>query len=98
MTRTERPRPYQFRLDQASGVPVYRQLIDQVQGALASGTLRMSGSRKLAGCAHPAPAPLACEPLEARAFENEPFVTEDSTFLVDVELVIARDPQVPAKQ
>ena len=32
--------PFSFRLDGHSGVPVYRQLIDQVQGAIASGTLR----------------------------------------------------------
>ena len=31
--------PFQFRLDLRSGVPVYRQLIDQVLGAIASGTL-----------------------------------------------------------
>jgi DNA-binding transcriptional regulator YhcF (GntR family) len=31
--------PFAFRLDPHSGVPVYRQLIDQVQGAVASGTL-----------------------------------------------------------
>jgi GntR family transcriptional regulator len=30
---------FAFRLDAHSGVPVYRQLIDQVQGALASGAL-----------------------------------------------------------
>src|SRR5271154_3385652 len=30
---------FAFRLDAHSGVPVYRQLIDQVQGAVASGTL-----------------------------------------------------------
>src|ERR1700686_4858619 len=29
-----------FRLDAHSGVPVYRQLIDQVQAAIATGTLR----------------------------------------------------------
>ncbi len=28
-----------FRLDNSSGVPVYRQLIDQVQAAIATGTL-----------------------------------------------------------
>jgi GntR family transcriptional regulator len=28
-----------FRLDQHSGVPVYRQLIDQIQGGIASGAL-----------------------------------------------------------
>lgn len=32
--------PYRFRLDNATGVPVYRQLIDQVQLAIASGALR----------------------------------------------------------
>ncbi len=32
--------PFTFRLDGHSGVPVYRQLIDQVQGAIASGVLR----------------------------------------------------------
>lgn len=31
---------FSFRLDGQSGVPVYRQLIDQVQGAIASGVLR----------------------------------------------------------
>lgn len=32
--------PFAFRLDAHSGVPVYRQLIDQVQGAMASGVLK----------------------------------------------------------
>jgi GntR family transcriptional regulator len=31
--------PFGFRLDPASGVPVYRQLIDQVQAGIASGSL-----------------------------------------------------------
>jgi GntR family transcriptional regulator len=31
---------FSFRLDGHSGVPVYRQLIDQVQGAIATGALR----------------------------------------------------------
>src|ERR1700727_861435 len=31
---------FAFRLDGQSGVPVYRQLIDQVQGAIATGKLR----------------------------------------------------------
>ena len=31
---------FTFRLDGHSGVPVYRQLIDQVQGAIASGALK----------------------------------------------------------
>jgi len=30
---------FSFRLDPHSGVPVYRQLIDQIQGGIASGTL-----------------------------------------------------------
>ncbi len=34
-----RERPFGFLLDLASGVPVYRQLIDQVQLAIASGVL-----------------------------------------------------------
>jgi GntR family transcriptional regulator len=37
-TETERT-PFVFRLDGHSGVPVYRQLIDQVQGSIASGAL-----------------------------------------------------------
>jgi GntR family transcriptional regulator len=36
---TEIP-PFAFRLDPHSGVPVYRQMIDQVQGAIAMGVLR----------------------------------------------------------
>ncbi len=36
MTRTA---PFTFRLDTRSGVPVYRQLIDQVQAGIASGNL-----------------------------------------------------------
>ena len=32
-------KPFQFRLDPHSGVPVYRQIIDQVSGGIASGTL-----------------------------------------------------------
>ncbi len=32
-----RKAPFAFRLDLASGVPVYRQIIDQVQGGIASG-------------------------------------------------------------
>jgi GntR family transcriptional regulator len=41
MTRTVQSRkgPFEFRLDSVSGVPVYRQLIDQVTGGIASGTL-----------------------------------------------------------
>ena len=35
-----RPAEFVFRLDGHSGVPVYRQLIDQVLGAVALGTLR----------------------------------------------------------
>lgn len=33
-------RPFQFALDLHSGVPVYRQLIDQVHSGMASGSLR----------------------------------------------------------
>jgi GntR family transcriptional regulator len=33
------PAPFGFKLDPHSGVPVYRQIIDQVQAGLASGTL-----------------------------------------------------------
>jgi GntR family transcriptional regulator len=40
MTKTaKRVRPFQFALDLRSGVPVYRQIIDQVLLAIASGTL-----------------------------------------------------------
>lgn len=38
MTGTARS-PIRFRLDAHSGVPAYRQIIDQVQGGLASGAL-----------------------------------------------------------
>jgi len=34
-----RKAPFTFRLDSASGVPVYRQLIDQVQAGIAAGGL-----------------------------------------------------------
>jgi GntR family transcriptional regulator len=42
MKRTNEPesKNFAFRLDGHSGVPVYRQLIDQVQGAIAIGKLR----------------------------------------------------------
>lgn len=33
-------RPFRFQLDLRSGVPVYRQLIDQVMGGIASGALQ----------------------------------------------------------
>src|SRR5271156_4525480 len=33
------PRPFAFRLDMHTGVPLYRQLIDQVQAAIAAGLL-----------------------------------------------------------
>ena len=32
--------PFRFRLDDSSGVPVYRQLIDQVQGGIAAASLK----------------------------------------------------------
>jgi GntR family transcriptional regulator len=37
---TESATPFQFALDLHSGMPVYRQLIDQVRGGLASGSLK----------------------------------------------------------
>lgn len=41
MSKTEQnaKRPFEFRLDLHSGVPVYRQIIDQVTGGIASGAL-----------------------------------------------------------
>jgi len=33
------PPPFQFKLDPQTGVPVYRQIIDQVQGGIAAGSL-----------------------------------------------------------
>lgn len=46
MTKTENNRrPFQFRLDLRSGVPVYRQIIDQVMAALATG--RLAGGDQL---------------------------------------------------
>jgi len=41
MKRSAEPdiQPFAFRLDNHSGVPVYRQLIDQVQAGIASGAL-----------------------------------------------------------
>src|SRR4051794_34996873 len=35
-----RPQPYQFKLDVASGIPVYRQIIDQVSLGIAAGALK----------------------------------------------------------
>ena len=39
MSTTEQSRPFAFRLDLRSGVPVYRQIIDQVTGGMAAVTL-----------------------------------------------------------
>jgi GntR family transcriptional regulator len=39
MSGTTQNKPFPFRLDLTSGVPVYRQLIDQVMGGKASGAL-----------------------------------------------------------
>ncbi len=39
MSVTKRRQPFAFRLDLNSGVPAYRQIIDQVTGGLAAGTL-----------------------------------------------------------
>ena len=36
---TRNSRPFHFQLDSHSGVPVYRQIIDQVTGGMAAGTL-----------------------------------------------------------
>ena len=36
----ERASPYQFRRDMGSGIPAYRQIIDQILGGIASGALR----------------------------------------------------------
>src|SRR5689334_13215211 len=38
---TNKRRPFQFQLDLHSGVPVYRQIIDQVIGGIAAGALFM---------------------------------------------------------
>src|SRR3954447_25968516 len=38
-TTAQNGRAFSFRLDVASGVPVYRQIIDQVLGGMAAGTL-----------------------------------------------------------
>jgi GntR family transcriptional regulator len=35
----EKRRPFRFRLDPQSGVPIYRQIIDQVTGGIAAGAL-----------------------------------------------------------
>jgi GntR family transcriptional regulator len=37
--QTNRNKPFQFRLDLRSGVPVYRQIMDQVMGGIAAGSL-----------------------------------------------------------
>src|SRR5450759_3767589 len=39
MSNTAQNRIFEFRLDLHSGVPVYRQIIDQVLGGIAAGTL-----------------------------------------------------------
>src|ERR1035438_7655134 len=39
MSTTAQNRAFAFRLDPRSGVPVYRQIIDQVMGGMAAGTL-----------------------------------------------------------
>jgi GntR family transcriptional regulator len=39
MSNTAHNRTFEFRLDLRSGVPVYRQIIDQVLGGIAAGTL-----------------------------------------------------------
>src|SRR5947207_14179984 len=39
MSNTAQNRSFEFRLDPHSGVPVYRQIIDQVLGGIAAGTV-----------------------------------------------------------
>ena len=39
MSTTDQTRAFEFRLDLKSGIPVYRQIIDQVMGGVAAGTL-----------------------------------------------------------
>ena len=39
MARSQAPNHFDFRLDPQSGVPVYRQIIDQVMGGIAAGSL-----------------------------------------------------------
>lgn len=39
MSTAQNRHPFRFRLDLSSGVPVYRQIIDQVLGGIATGTL-----------------------------------------------------------
>src|SRR5664279_5882808 len=39
MSNTAQNRSFEFRLDLHSGIPVYRQIIDQVLGGIAAGTL-----------------------------------------------------------
>jgi len=45
MSTTAQTKAFEFRLDLRSGVPVYRQIIDQVMGGIAAGTL--SGGAQL---------------------------------------------------
>jgi len=40
MTPTKQPEAFSFRFDPHSGVPVFRQIIDQVQAGIASGVLK----------------------------------------------------------
>ena len=40
MATQNRRKPIEFRLDEHSGVPVYRQIIDQVMGGMATGSLQ----------------------------------------------------------
>ena len=43
MSTTAHRGPFEFRLDLRSGVPVYRQIIDQVVGGIAAGSLQGGG-------------------------------------------------------
>ncbi|HET7841490.1 MAG TPA: GntR family transcriptional regulator [Candidatus Acidoferrales bacterium] len=40
LNNAAKPKPFQLRLDLASGVPVYRQIIDQVTAGIAAGALK----------------------------------------------------------
>src|ERR1039458_1883469 len=44
-TRANERKSFEFRLDAQSGVPVYRQIIDQVMGGMAAG--RLAGGHQL---------------------------------------------------
>ena len=69
MTVANRRKPFQFALDLHSGVPAYRQIIDQVMGSIATGALA-GGDHAGNGLASRAKA------VERAAAENEEFRLE----------------------